>query len=285
MELRVLGRGAIAGALAGLLGFVFARLLVEPVINRAIDYESGRDDVLAAIRVALKLPAEADGPEIFSRSFQSSVGIATGLIGIGIAFGLLVAVAWLVLAPRTNVRPRVLAWAVAAFGFAGVFLLPFAKYPANPPAIGHEFSIVERGRLYLMVVVGSVVILALCTLVARSVARRVGWTKALWAAAAVFAVCYGTLFAVLPSLGDLTVNVSASHDFGYARQATETPAPITNISSKPLTVDGHTYAPGRSSIPASTPTTCGPSAGTRSSSSSSCGRPSRWASAGSSSGT
>jgi hypothetical protein len=39
-----------------------------------------------------------------------------------------------------------------------VYLLPFVKYPANPPAIGHTFTIVTRGQLYLTMVGGSLVI-------------------------------------------------------------------------------------------------------------------------------
>ena len=36
MEIRVIGRGALAGFIAGVLGFVFARILAEPLINKAI---------------------------------------------------------------------------------------------------------------------------------------------------------------------------------------------------------------------------------------------------------
>ena len=32
MEIRVIGRGALAGFIAGILGFVFARIWAEPVI-------------------------------------------------------------------------------------------------------------------------------------------------------------------------------------------------------------------------------------------------------------
>jgi hypothetical protein len=49
----------------------------------------------------------------------------------------------------------------------------------------------------------------------------------------------------LPSLGDLPANVAASSQFGYARAATETPQPITNILSIPLVVNGKTIAPGQ----------------------------------------
>jgi hypothetical protein len=45
------------------------------------------------------------------------------------------------------------------------------------------------------------------------------------------------------SLDDLPANVAASNQFGYARAATETPQPITNILSTPLVVNGKTIAP------------------------------------------
>lgn len=53
------------------------------------------------------------------------------------------------------------------------------------------------------------------------------------------------LIGVLPSLGNLPANVAHSDQFGYARAATETPQPITNILSTPLTVNGKVIAPGQ----------------------------------------
>ena len=57
MEIRVILRGALSGFMAGVLGFVFARIFAEPVINQAIDYESGRDAALAADRDAARQKA------------------------------------------------------------------------------------------------------------------------------------------------------------------------------------------------------------------------------------
>ena len=45
--------------------------------------------------------------------------------------------------------------AVAVTGFAGVFLLPFLKYPANPPAVGDPDTIGRRTALYLVAVAWS----------------------------------------------------------------------------------------------------------------------------------
>ena len=245
MEIRIILRGALSGVIAGILGFAFARVFAEPVIDKAIDYESGRDAVLAALNHAAGRPVAPDGPEIFSRTIQSTIGIATGIIAFSAAMGALVAVAYLVLHGRFRIRPRNLAWMIAGFGFLGVYLLPFVKYPANPPAIGHTFTITTRGQLYLSVVACSLILLGLAVCLARRLAPRFGLLGAVLIAAVAFLVVYGVVIGLLPSLGDLPGNVAASSQFGYARAATETPQPIVNILSTPLTVGGKVIAPGQ----------------------------------------
>jgi hypothetical protein len=245
MEIRIILRGALSGVIAGILGFAFARVFAEPVIDKAIAYESGRDDVLAALNKAAGRVVAPDGPEIFSRTIQSTIGIATGIIVFSAAMGALVAVAYLVLHGRFRIRPRNLAWMIAGFGFLGVYLLPFVKYPANPPAIGHTFTITTRGQLYLSVVACSLILLGLAVCLARRLAPRFGLLGAVLTAAVAFLVVYGVVIGLLPSLGDLPGNVAASSQFGYARAATETPQPIVNILSTPLTVGGKVIAPGQ----------------------------------------
>jgi len=245
MEIRVIGRGALAGLIAGVLGFVFARIFAEPVINKSIDYESGRVDILAALNTAAGRPVAPKGPEIFSRTIQSTVGIATGIIVFSVAMGALVAVAYLVLQGRFAVRPQTLAWLICGFGFLGVYLLPFVKYPANPPAIGHTFTIVTRGQLYLLMVAASLILLGLAVFVARRLSARFGLYRGVLLVAVGFFVLYGVLLAVLPSLGHLSANTAHADQFGFAPAATETPQPITNILSTPLKVDDKTIAPGQ----------------------------------------
>jgi len=245
MEIRVILRGALSGVVAGILGFVFAKVFAEPVIDKAIAYESGRDDILAALNKAAGRVITPDGPEIFSRTVQSTIGVATGIIAFSAAMGALVAVAYLVLHGRFKIRPRNLVWMIAGFGFLGVYLLPFVKYPANPPAIGHTFTITTRGQLYLATVACSLILLGLAVYLARKLAPRAGLLGAVLLSAVAFLVVYGVLIGLLPSLGDLPANVAASDQFGFARAATETPQPIVNILSTPLVVDGKTIAPGQ----------------------------------------
>lgn len=244
-ELRVIGRGALAGLIAGIVGFVFARIFAEPIINKAIDYESGRGEVLNALNLAAGRATEPDGPEIFSRGIQSTVGIATGIIGFSVAMGALVAVAYLVLMGRTKIDSQRLAWLIAGFGFLGIYALPFVKYPANPPAIGHDFTIHTRGQLYLAMVAASLILLGLAVFVAHRLDARLGTYRAILVSAIGFLVLFGVLLAVLPSLGDLSANVDHTSEFGFARATTETPQPITNILDHPITVDGKSYAPGQ----------------------------------------
>jgi len=245
MEIRVIGRGVLAGFIAGVVGFVFARIFAEPLINKAIDYESGRHDVLTALNQAAGRPVAPDGPEIFSRTIQSTIGMFSGIVAFSTAMGALVAVAYLVLHGRFNVRPQTLAWQIAAFGFLGVYLLPFVKYPANPPAIGHSFTIHTRGLLYLTMVVASIVLLGLAVFATRKLLPRLGLFRSVLIAAIGFFVLYGVLIAVLPSLGHLAANKAHADQFGYNPAGTETPQPITNILSTPLTIDGKTVAPGQ----------------------------------------
>jgi len=232
VEGRVVGRGALSGFLAGVLAFVFAKIFAEPVINKAIAYESGRDAVLAKLNLEAGRLVAPDGPEIFSRHVQSTVGLATGLIGFGTAMGALIAVAYLVMHGRFSPRPRTLVLLIAGFGFMGVFMLPFVKYPANPPAIGHTFTITTRGHLYLTLVACSLLLLSGATYLGYRLRRRFGVYGATLIAAGAFIVPYFVLIGVLPSLGNLAANVAQQHAFGYARASTETPQPITNLQGQ-----------------------------------------------------
>ena len=152
-------RGAGAGAAGGLAAFVVARLAAEPLIGQAIDYEDGRDDAADALARAAGQAPEAAGPDIFSRGVQSTIGVGVGTVALGIGLGLLVALAFALCHGRLGrVGPRALALLVAIGGFVTLYLVPFLKYPANPPSVGHENTISDRSGLYLLMVLLSVVV-------------------------------------------------------------------------------------------------------------------------------
>jgi len=223
MQRALVVRGVLCGALAGLFMFVFARILSEPQIQKAINYESGRDAAQALLDKAAGLPAESVEPEIFSRTIQADVGMGVGMIAFGMAMGALFAVVYTICLGRVgNLAPRSLALLVAAGGFLGIYLVPFLKYPANPPAIGHAETIRQRTVLYLVMVLASVLFLALAVWLGQWLKPRFGnWNASLLAAAA-FVVAIGVVMALLPSFGELAGNRQ------YGNFATETSQPLVN---------------------------------------------------------
>lgn len=222
MEKRLIGFGVLSGAFAGLLMFVFARIFAEPIIQKAIDYESGRDAAQEALDKAAGLAVAAAGPDIFSRTVQANLGIGAGLILFGAAMGALVAVAYSIAIGRTGkIRPFQLALLVPVFFFVGAFLVPFAKYPANPPAIGHEETIRDRGALYLITVFVSCLALFLAVYFGQKLHERYSVYTSTILVGIGYVVVMTILFLILPSLGHLDANVAE-----YGRHATETPLPL-----------------------------------------------------------
>jgi hypothetical protein len=225
MEQRLIVRGILAGGIGGLLAFVFARIFAEPQIQQAIDYESGRDAAQEALDRAAGLPVGGGEMDVFSRTVQADIGIGAALILLGMALGALYAVAFRICLGRVGaLRTRTLAMLVAAGGFLGMYLVPFVKYPANPPAIGHGATISQRSGLYLIMVGCSVLLLIGAVWVGQRLQPRFGnWNASLLAGAA-FIAAIGMVMALLPSFGHLAANAS------YGNHATETPLPLTDAN-------------------------------------------------------
>lgn len=223
MQRALVVRGVLCGAIAGLFMFVFARILSEPQIQKAIDYESGRDAAQALLDKAAGVPAEAVEPAIFTRTIQADIGMGVGMIAFGMAMGALFAVVYTICLGRVGkLAPRSLALLVAGGGFLGIYLVPFIKYPANPPAIGHAETIRQRTVLYLAMVVCSLLFLALAVWLGQWLKPRLGnWNSSLLAAAT-FIVAIGIAMALLPSFGELAGNQQ------FGRLATETPQPLVD---------------------------------------------------------
>jgi hypothetical protein len=228
VERRFIVRGLLVGAIGGILAFVFARIFAEPQIQAAIDYESGRDAAQALLDKAAGLPAEAADPDLFSRTVQANVGIGAGMILFGAAMGALYAVAYVLACGRTgNLKPRSLALLVAAGGFLGFYLIPFLKYPANPPSVGHPETIRDRSGLYLLMVGASIALLLLAVWLGQRLKARFGNWNATLLAGLACAVALGIVMFVLPDIGHLHANVEE-----YGRHSTETPLPLRNAQGQ-----------------------------------------------------
>lgn len=197
MEKRLIARGLVAGALGSLVAFVFARLFVEPIIGRAIEFEDGRSDAEHASGV------HEHGVELFSRGVQSSAGLGFGVLMFGMAIGALFAVVFCVVLRReSQPSPRATALSLALAAFGVVYLAPSLKYPANPPAVGQADTIAARTGWYLVMVGLSIALAAAATIVARRLTERFGaWNGRLLAALA-YAVAIGVVFASLPAVDE-----------------------------------------------------------------------------------
>ena len=141
-----LKRGALAGLVGGLASALVLLLLGERTISRAIELERQR--------------AAASG-EVIDEVFSRHVQLAGGFLGMaftGVAFGVLFTVVYVAIRHRLAGRDE---WQrvtrLAAVAFATVFVVPWLKYPPNPPAVGDPDTIDERTALYLVVLAWSVV--------------------------------------------------------------------------------------------------------------------------------
>src|SRR4051812_22805332 len=119
----LLVRGMAAGIAAGLATLAFATAFGEPAINGGIAYEEHAAGADPSHEV-----------ELVSRGVQSTLGLATAAIVYGAAIGGIFAVVYALLYGRASrMNPRSTAGALALVGWAVVFVVPFVKYPANPP--------------------------------------------------------------------------------------------------------------------------------------------------------
>jgi predicted cobalt transporter CbtA len=194
MEKRLVGGGLLAGAVAAVLAFLFARLFAEPVIGRAVEYEHGRADVAAAHGM------HDHGVELFSRGVQANAGLGFGVLIFGVAMGALFAVLFCVMYGRIGgIGPQAFSVLLSVGVFGALYLVPFVKYPANPPAVGHADTIGARTGWYLVMVLTSVVLAASAVWLARRLVSRVGAWNAGLIAAAVYVLAIGVVMFVLPA--------------------------------------------------------------------------------------
>jgi predicted cobalt transporter CbtA len=200
VEKRLIARGLLAGAIAALLAFVFARLCAEPVIARAIAFEDGRTDAENAHGV------HEHGADLFTRGVQANPGLGFGVLLFGVAMGALFAVLFCVVYGRLKglkgVGPRRLSVLLAAAAFVAVYLVPFVKYPPNPPAVGQSDTIGMRTGWYLVMVLASVVLAVAAVWLARRLTTRLGaWNGRLLATAAYLAAI-AVVMALLPAVDE-----------------------------------------------------------------------------------
>ena len=139
---RHLRDGALAGLAGGAALALVLLVLGERTISRAIELEQ-------------RANGGGSGEETFSRGVQQAGGAAAALFW-GVALGAIFAVAYVALRRRLDTSSDWrAALSLAAVAFATLILVPFLKYPANPPAVGDPDTVGRRTALFLVMLAWS----------------------------------------------------------------------------------------------------------------------------------
>src|SRR5579885_2767030 len=191
----------LVGLLAGVLALGFAELFGEPQVDRAIGFETA----------SARLNHEALTPELVSRDVQKSAGLATAVGVYSLAFGGLFALAFAVAYGRIGrFGPRTAAALLAAGGFVAVVLVPFLKYPANPPAVGDPATIDRRTALYFLMLALSLAAAIVAAVLGRRLLPRIGAWNAALVAGAVYIAAMALAGLLLPAVNEVPVGFPAA---------------------------------------------------------------------------
>lgn len=188
---RFLKLGALAGLVGGIALALFLRFVGEGPIGDAIALEEARAHEGAAHE------------ELFTRAAQQ-IGGMIGAAVYGVCIGAVFVVVFALVRHRLSAKDD---WrratAMAALAFTTVSLVPFVKYPANPPAVGNPDTIGRRTALFVLMILWS------------AIATWAGWRVAQWlrarghadhrrlpAAVATWAVVVAAGFILLPGTPD-----------------------------------------------------------------------------------
>ena len=205
MEKRIIARGLLAGAIGSVAAFVFARIFVEPVIERAIGYEDGVGAAREAIEAAHGGHGHGaeGGFEGFTRGVQANIGMGLGVLAFSVAMGALFAVVFAVTYSRVgNISARLLSLYVAGGMLLSLYVVPALKYPANPPAVSLDETIRQRTLLYLLMVVLSAALFVGAVNLGRRLAERLGAWNATLVAAGSYIVAVAAVMLILPTIDE-----------------------------------------------------------------------------------
>ncbi|MEW2071848.1 CbtA family protein [Streptomyces sp. NPDC007346] len=188
----LLVRGMIAGVIAGALAFAVAYFLGESQVDAAIALEEAHSH------------DHGGGEDLVSRTMQATGGLATALLVFGVAAGGIAALVFAYALGRIGrFGPRATAALIAGAALLAVYVVPFLKYPANPPAVGDPDTIGKRTTLFFLMVALSVLLAVAAVIIGKRLAPGLGNWNATIAAAAGFVLVIGLAYAFLPSFDEV----------------------------------------------------------------------------------
>lgn len=206
----LLVRGMLAGLIAGAAYFLFAYLFGEPSVDAAIAYEE---------QLAAAAGQASNEPPLVDRSIQSTIGLATAALIYGTVIGGILALVHAGVYGRVGrLGPRATAAVIALIGFVAVALVPFVKYPANPPASSIDETIAQRTGPYVLMIVFSVLLAAGAVVLGRRLVARFGTWNASVTAVGAYLVAVTVVGLLLPVVAETPADFPASvlYDFRLA---------------------------------------------------------------------
>ena len=133
--------GAFAGAIHGTVNFA----IVEPYLDQAIGIENQNLFASGEEEDTPEFWVEYEGYRVWQKSGQILAGVILGT-SVGALFGIVFALSRHVLPGNNNVKKSLV---LAGVMWLTLYMIPFLKYPANPPTVGDGETVVLRAILYL----------------------------------------------------------------------------------------------------------------------------------------
>ena len=137
----VLLSGAFAGLIHGTVNFA----IVEPYLDQAIGIENQNLFASGEEEDTTEFWVEYEGYRTWQKSGQILAGMILG-ISVGALFGIVFALSRNALPGNNDVKKSLI---LAGVMWLTLYIIPFLKYPANPPTVGDGETVVLRAILYL----------------------------------------------------------------------------------------------------------------------------------------
>ncbi|MFY9487149.1 MAG: CbtA family protein [Solirubrobacterales bacterium] len=186
--------GLLAGVIGGAFATGFAWIAGEPAVDQAIAFEAAQEEATG----------ETPAPDLVARDIQSTFGLLTAMTVFGLSIGGLFALVFTLVYGRVgNASPEKTALLLAFAAFFVVFLVPFLKYPSNPPATGNPDTIGDRTFVYVTMIVFSIGVAASAVWLGRSLRERMSTGTATVVAGAFYVVAMLAIGLIMPGLHEV----------------------------------------------------------------------------------